>query len=108
MQKKLFWEACSNEDRNTVITQIKDSVSQNSAYIINFTMFSDLALGLSLGVEETKILDLHRSLCGILEMSDLIFENSHKNGEEEWLILLNVSFGRGKGALKVEVPEVPG
>ncbi len=108
MQKKLFWEAVSNEERNHVINQIKDIISTNNAYIINFTMFSDLALGLSIGVEENNIYELHRSLCEILTVSDLIFENRHKNGEEEWLISMNVSFGKGEGALKVVVPEVPG
>ncbi len=108
MQKKLFWEAVSNEDRNKVINQIKDIISKNSAYIINFNMFSDLALGLSIGVEENKIYELHRSLCEILTVSDLKFENNNKNGEEEWLIFMNVSFGKGEGAMKVVVPEVPG
>ncbi len=108
MQKKLFWEAVSNEDRNTIINQIKDIVAKNSAYIINFNMFSDLALGLSIGIEASNIHELHCSLCEILTVSDLKSENSHHNEEEEWLILLNVSFGKGKGDLKVVVPEVPG
>ena len=108
MQRKLFWQAVSNEERNNIINQIKDIVSKNSAYIINFNMFSDLALGLSIGVEENKIYELHSSLCKILAVSDLKFEDSQKNGEEEWLIFLNVSFGKGEGALKGVVPEVPG
>ncbi len=108
MQKKLFWEAVSNEDRNTIINQIKDIVSKHSAYILNFSMFSDLALGLSIAVETSNIHELHCSLCEILTVSDLQFENSHNNGEEEWLVFLNVSFGKGEGVLKVVIPEVPG
>ena len=71
-------------------------------------MFSDLALGLSIGVEENKIYELHSSLCKFLAVSDLKYENSQKNGEEEWLIFLHVSFGKGEGGLKGVVPEVPG
>ena len=108
MKKKLFWEAVSNEDRNNIINQIKDIVSKHGAYILSFTMFSDLALGLSIGVEENKIYELHRSLGNVLTVSNLTFENNHKNGGEEWLIFMNVSFGKGEGALQVVVPEVPG
>ena len=55
MQKKLSWQIFSNDDRNKVIEVIKNTISNSGGCIMNFNMFSDLALTLSIEIEENKI-----------------------------------------------------
>lgn len=108
MQKKLNWQLFSNEDRNVIIENIKNVISRSDGYIINFNMFSDLALSLSVEIEENKIQTLHRALSQIVNVSELERDNISLESKKEWLIFMNISFGRGKGELKQETPEVPG
>ena len=104
----LTWEAFSDEDRNETITRIKDVVSKNGGYIINFNLFSDLALSLTIEIEEDKVSDLHNAMCNILKVSDLKIKNRDKESKKERIILMNVSFIKGTGDLKTEIPSVPG
>ena len=50
MKKKLNWNIYSGKPRLAVIDQIKDAISNNGGCIMNFNMFSDLALTLSVEV----------------------------------------------------------
>ena len=44
----------------------------------------------------------------IIKISDI--ESKHAIGEpkKEWLIFMNISFSKGTGELKIEMPDVPG
>jgi len=108
MQNKLSWEAFSNDERNKVIEELKNTISSSAGYIISFNMFSDLALALSIEIEENKIKTLHTALSLILKISDLDLYKVNMESKKEWLINMNISFSRGKGKLKQEIPEVPG
>ena len=108
MLKKLNWQAYSGNDRNKTIGEIKEVISKSDAYIVNFNMFSDLALSLSVEIEENKIGDLHKTLSAILTVSDFDSKNVNLGSKKEWLIFINVSFSNGKGELKIEQPSVPG
>ena len=108
MQKKLNWEAFSNNERNKVIEELKNTVSSSDGYIINFNMFSDLALTLSIEIEENKIQILHKALSSVLNVSELNPHELNLESKKEWLIFISISFSRGKGELKQEIPDVPG
>ncbi len=108
MLQKLNWEAHSNDDRNKTIEAVKDCLSSNDACILNFNMFSDLALSLSLEVEENKILALHLSLSKLVNLSDMEIVQINPNSKKEWLIFLNIAFGKGTRELKNKIPSVPG
>ena len=108
MQKKLNWQLFSNENRYEIIENIKNVISNSDGYIVNFNMFSDLALSLSVEIEENKIQKLHRVLSQIVNVSELKLDNINLESKKEWLIFMNISFGRGKGELKQEIPEVSG
>ena len=108
MQKKLSWQAFSNSCRNEVIELVKNTISKNDGYIMNFNMFSDLAMSLSLEIEENKIANLHNSLKEILSLSELESETINSTSTKEWMIFINLSFNQGKGDLKFEIPSVPG
>ena len=108
MQKKLCWQAYSNDERNKVIEEIKNAISTGDGCILNFNMFSDLGLTLSIEIEEHKIESLYKTLSLVLNMSKLKHQSNNQVSKKNWLIFLNISFGRGKGELKREIPEVPG
>ena len=108
MQKKLNWQLFSNENRYEIIENIKNVISNSDGYIVNFNMFSDLALSLSVEIEENKIQKLHRALSQIINVSELKLDNINLESKKDWLIFMNISFGRGKGELKQETPEIPG
>jgi len=108
MQKKLSWEAFSNEDRNMVIEAIKNAISNCDGCIMNFNIFSDLALTLSIEIEESKIQVLHSALSLVVTMSEIDQFDINLESKKEWLIFMNTSFTRGKGELKQEIPKVLG
>lgn len=107
MQQKLNWHAYSNDDRNKIIEEVKEAISTSGGCILNFNMFSDLALSLSIEVEENRIQDLYKLLSYILKVSDFNPVNINQESRKEWLVLMNISFAKGKGELKKDVPEVP-
>lgn len=87
---------------------IKDVISQNDGYIMNFTMFSDLALSLIVEIKAGQISTLHEALTQEVKVSELDSDNSHLKSQKEWLIYMHISFSNGKGDLKQEIPAVPG
>ncbi len=108
MQQKLNWSLFSNADRNDLIESVKHIISKNDGCIMNFNMYSDLAISLSIEIEANKIEALHNELSLIAGISTLATDNLNLNSNKEWLIFLNISFNKGRGDLKNEIPEVPG
>ena len=105
---KLNWQVFSDRERNEAIDQIKSNISRNGGYIINFSLFSDLALSLTIEIEEKSILNLYKEIDSTLKISESEPENIDSNSNKDWWIFMNVSFSKGKGNLKVEIPDVPG
>ena len=70
MKKKLSWQVFSNDDRNEVIEAVKNTISNSGGCIMNFNMFSDLALTLSIELEENKIQTLHKALSLVVNISE--------------------------------------
>ena len=108
MQNKLSWQAYSSGIRNKIIDEVKSVISVNDGAIVNFSMFSDLALSMSIEIEECSVASLHEALSHILTISDYNEGNLCPNSQKECRIFLNISFGGGKGELKNEIPAVPG
>ena len=108
MQEKLNWEAFSSKDRNKVIEEVKNCISTHDGYILNFNLFSDLALSLSIEIEEKKIPALLKALSYVITIDDFISKKIKLDSKKEWLIFMNISFSQGKGVLKREIPSVPG
>lgn len=108
MQKRLNWQAYSNGNRNKTIEEVKEAISRSNGCIMNFTLFSDLALSLSVEIEENKIEALHKSLSSVLQVSDLNTNEINAKSGKEMFVFINISFGSGKGELTSEIPAVPG
>ena len=105
---KLNWQLFSNQDRITAIEALKAIISKNDGYIVNFNLFSDLALSLTVEIEEQNISNLYSELETIISISESKPGNIDDHSKKDWWILMNVSFSKGKGNLKVEIPDVPG
>jgi len=108
VKNKLIWTAYSNKPRIEIIESIKDIISINDGYIMNFNMFSDLAITFNIEISEDRIIELHHELNGILKISDIESKDIILKSKKEWRIFMNISFSKGTGELKIEKPEVPG
>ena len=108
MLKKLNWQAYTGEERNKVIEDVKQTILNNDGCIVNFNMFSDLEISLSIEIEENRIVDLHRSFSEILKISDCDLTKINLDSKKEWLIFMSISFSVGKGKLSIEKPAIPG
>jgi len=108
MLKKLNWQAYTDGERNKVIEEVKDVISSSDGYILNFQMFSDLALSLSIEIEGNGIHTFHQAISSVLKISNLDEDIINVKSKKEWLIFLNIPFSRGKGDLERKIPAVPG
>ena len=108
MTNKLNWKIFSAQDRNKTLEALKDIISSNDGFIVDFNFFSDLALTLTIEIEERRIKGLHSAISQVANISEL--ENIAFNPEsvKDWWIFLNISFAEGTGELKVIIPEIPG
>lgn len=95
-------------ERNEVIDALKTTISRCDGYIIDFKMFSDLALAMNIEIPENKILDLYKGLQKIIKISGIEPERKIIQSEKDCTVLMNVSFSKGTGDMKIEVPDVPG
>ena len=108
VKNKLNWQCYSNSERNEAIEGLKDKIALSGGYIINFNMFSDMALSLTIEIEAKDISALYHELKAELNITEELKENLDVNSNKEWWILLNLSFGKGEGRLTTEIPNVPG
>jgi len=108
MKQKLNCQGFSHKKRNKSIEEVKETISRSEGWIVNFSMFSDLALSLSIEIEEAGIPALYESLSQILQLSDFDVNSTKPGSKKEWLILMNISFTKGTGDLKMNIPDVPG
>lgn len=107
-RKKLYWTALSQNDRLEDIESIKRTISDQGGSIVHFSMFSDMALGLAIEIDEADIVALYRAFEAFLKLVEEAPQGLDSEGEEEWLIRMHVSFGKGTGDMKLQIPMVPG
>jgi hypothetical protein len=85
MIHKQNWEASTSQERIPAIEEIKKTIIRTEGYIINFNMFSDLALSLSIEIEECHIPNLHHELQKIITLSDLDSTELNPQSKKEWM-----------------------
>ena len=71
-------------------------------------MFSDVAISFCVEIEESHIDNFHKELSSISNISEIGTDSLSPQSSKEWLIFINLSFSKGKGDLRMVVPEVPG
>ena len=105
---KVNWRAISSGDRNIIIESVKQAISKSDGYILNFQLFSDLALSLTIEIEEKQIPALYQALSPLLNLIEPLPANLNSHSEKEWWVLMNITFSQGTGDVSQEVPMVPG
>lgn len=108
MLNKINWKAFSDKNQHLILDQIKRTISDCNGSIIHFNLFSDLAISLTIEIEEKNINQLHQSLDNLISISELKSSDFNSESNKEWIIFFNISFSSGKGELKREVLSVPG
>ncbi|MDG1805677.1 hypothetical protein [Flavicella sp.] len=108
MRKTKFnWEAFSSKNRMKIIEEIKNTINKYG-YIVNFNMFSDLALSLSAEVDENQIENLYNDLEKHTSMSKLDRLKLNLKSKKEAVVFLNILFARGTGDVSHIKPMVDG
>jgi hypothetical protein len=104
MIRKLNWELFSPQERASAIDELKRSINRCDGYIITCEMFSDLSMSVILEIEEKHISELHKELKKVVSISDLDKKLISNDTENEWTILMNISFARRTGKLRHQKP----
>lgn len=103
--ENIFWTGYSNDERHTAINKIQSVVSKYGD-LVDFKLFSDISLSMTIEIEEFKIDKLHDELSKNIAIEKSEYLNSISRNERT--VYLNITFARGTGNLKIEVPSVPG
>lgn len=100
-----FWTAYSNDERHIAINKIQSVVSKYGD-IIEFKFFSDISITFIIEIMESKIGKLNDELRDVIAIDK--YDNHNSTSQKEKTIYLNITFTKGTGNLKIEVPSVPG
>lgn len=103
--KNIFWTGYSSEERHSAINKVQCVVSKYGA-IVDIHLFSDISISMTIEIEEFKIDKLYNELTLTIGLQKPEYLNS--NSKKERTIYLNITFVKGTGNLRNEVPSVPG
>jgi hypothetical protein len=100
----IFWTAYCNNDRIIAISEIEQIVNIYG-YITDFKHFSDVSISITIELEELNIDKLYSALKKYMSLND--FDEIHSTSNSERIVLLNITFIKGTGDLRIETPAVP-
>ncbi|TDH26924.1 hypothetical protein EXU57_08960 [Segetibacter sp. 3557_3] len=103
--ENIFWIGYSNDERPVAIDKIRHVVSRYGD-IVDFHIFSDISLSMTIEIEEYKIDCFYDELTQIIGVQKSAYLKS--NPKKERTIYLNITFAKGTGNLEIGVPSVPG
>ncbi len=103
--ERFFWKAYCSKDRTQSITEIRNIISKHG-FIVDFKRFSDVSISMVIEIEKQKVCGLYRNLNEYMNLDD--FKEFESSSIEECVVLLNVTFTKSTGDMKIEVPAVPG
>ena len=103
--QKFFWKGISKDERHLAINDIKSVISKYGD-IVDVHLFSDVALSMLIEVEESKINSLHEELSQIMDLQGSGSLNALSG--KECIIYFSITFSKGTGNLRIDVPAVPG
>lgn len=101
----IFWTGYSAEERHAAIDKIQRVVSKYGD-VVDVHLFSDISLSMTIEIEEFKIDTLYDELNSVIEIQKPA--NLNSVSKKERILYLNITFTKGTGNLKIEVPSVPG
>jgi len=103
--KNVFWTGFCDKDRIRAISEMEDIINAYG-FIVDFKEFSDLSISMVVELDEMKINPLYLALKKYISLKD--FEPVEPTLSGEHVILLNVTFSKGTGNLRIVPPAVPG
>lgn len=103
--KNIFWTGFSNDERHIAIHKIQNTVSKYGD-IVDFYLFSDISLSMAIEIAEFKIDKLYEELSKVIGLEQAEYLNSISTKERK--LYLNITFAKGTGNLKIEVPTISG
>ena len=103
--KNIFWTAYTHQDRHLAINALTEMINSHG-YIVDFKPLSDISLTFVIEIAESKINDLFNILKDNISIDS--FEPLNSDSERERVIYLNITFSKGIGDLRIEVPAIPG
>src|ERR1035437_9968904 len=103
--KRYYWNGISKDERIKSISEITTIVDRYAS-IINFQRFSDISLSLVIEIEKNKLNDLYKKLAEVMFIEG--FDQILSDSTAECIILFNITFTKGTGDMKYEVPDIPG
>jgi hypothetical protein len=103
--ENIFWTGYSNDERHASINTIKTVVATHGD-IVDFKLFSNISLTMTIEVEEINIDQLYNELADTIGMDK--FDYLHSTSKKERTIYLNITFTKSTGNLIIETPVVPG
>lgn len=103
--ENIFWTGFSNDERHSAIYKIQSVVSKYGD-VVNVQLFSDISLSMTIEIEELKIDILYNELANIIGVQKPEYLNSVSKRERT--VYLNITFAKGTGNFKNEIPSVPG
>jgi hypothetical protein len=101
----VFWKGYTEQERTIFIPSLQPVIS-SFGDIVDFKLFSDLGMTMTIEIKESCIDPLYIALTAHLNMDPVNPIHSHSSRERT--LFLHISFSIGRGELKVEVPAVPG
>lgn len=99
----IFWTGHSNDERHSSISTLKKVIAKYGD-IVDFKLFSDTSLTMVIEIEEYKIDNLYSELAERIGIGKYEYLNSFSRTERK--VYLNITFTKGTGNLKIEVPFV--
>lgn len=102
--QNIFWTGFSDDERHSAINKIQSVISKYGD-VVDVHLFSDISLSMAIEIEEFKIDTLYDELTKIIGVQKPEYLNSIS--KKERTVYLNMTFARGTGNLKIEVPSVP-
>jgi len=103
--QNIYWKGFSSGDRNATIPAISDCINRYG-FLADFKHFSDLSMSIIIEVEERYVDDLFDALGQYLQMD--AHTPLQSSSTKERTILFNLTFTKGTGDFKTEIPDVPG
>ena len=101
----IYWTGYCKNERIIAIGEI-EKIINNYGYITDFKQFSNITLSIKIELEELNIDKLFNALKSYMSLNDFGKINSSSNRER--LIFLNITFVKGTGDLRIEIPAIPG
>ena len=103
--RRYYGNGISKDERIRSISEITTIIDRYAA-IINFQRFSDISLSLVIEIEEYKLNELYKKLAEVMFIEG--FDQTPSDSTAECIVLFNITFTKGTGDMKYEVPSIPG